>query len=105
MENFCSSFTQSFDLWRGSLQRTSNWQSQTVEASLNSLKGAAIFGNGVLKYTSEFMDPSWNALNAFCSSERRKLQRTPSAQTLADYANLLRFNVDLGSKALISPLH
>ena len=36
-----------------------------------------IFWNGVLKYTSEFMDPSWNALNAFCNSERRKLQHTP----------------------------
>ena len=104
MENFCSSYTQAFDLWRGSLQRASSWQSQTVEASLNSLKGAMIFGNGVLKYTSEFMEPSWNALNAFCSSERRKLQHTPYAQTLADYADLLRFNSDFGSKALISPL-
>jgi|WetSurMetagenome_2_1015567.scaffolds.fasta_scaffold02584_3 hypothetical protein len=104
MKNSCSSLNQSFDLWRGFLQRMPLWQSQVLEASLNTGKGAAIFWNGAFKYTTEFMDPSWNALSAFCDSERRKLPSAPFAQTMTGYANLMDFNVDLGSKALISPL-
>jgi hypothetical protein len=84
MENFYRSFTQSFDLWRGFLQRMPRWQSQTFEASLNTGKGAAIFWNGAAKYTPEFMEPSWNALSAFCDSERRKLPSTPFAQTIIE---------------------
>jgi hypothetical protein len=104
MENLCSSFNQSFDLWRILLQRMPKWQSQAVEASLNTVKGATNFWNGALKYTGEFMDPSMNSLNAFCDTERRKLTRTPFEQTMNGYANLWDFNVDLGSKAFISPL-
>jgi hypothetical protein len=71
---------------------------------MNTVKGAAIFWNGVLKYTNEFTDPSWNALNAFCNSERRKLPHIPFAQSMSGYADLMDFNLDLGSKAFISPL-
>jgi len=103
MENFCSPFSQSYDLWRSFLHRTSKWQSQIMEASLNSVRGAAIFGHGVIKYSSEFMEPSWNALNAFCNSERSKVN-TPFALNISNYADLLQFNIDLGSKAINSSI-
>lgn len=104
MENFWSPCTQSFDLWSGFLQRAPKWKSQMVETSLNSIKSAMIFGNGVLKYTGEFMEPSWDALNAFCNTERRKLPSTPYLETMSGYADLFQLNVDLGSQAMISPL-
>ncbi len=104
MENFWSPCNQSFDLWSGFLQKAPKLQSQMVEASLNSIKSAMIFGNGVLKYTGEFMEPSWDALNAFCNTERRKLPSTPYLETMSGYADLFQLNVDLGSQAMISPL-
>lgn len=78
--------------------------SQAAEACLNLLKGALIHWNGVLAYTSEFMDPSWDALNAFCNTERGKIEHVPPAETIRDYAGISQFNVDLGLKALASTL-
>ena len=103
MEDFYSFYGQYSDLCRDSLRRASKWQSQTFEASLNALKTNAIFGHGMVKYVSEFMDPSWNALSAFCSSERRRLRNRSFAHNVSDYADLARFNVQLRAKSAISP--
>lgn len=99
-----SSSVHNYNIWLESFQRTSKWQSQTFEASLNSLKGAIIFGNGLLRYTSDFMAPAWSAAGCFLSSERRKLPHTPLVQSLSDYADLGRFNANLCAKAALSPL-
>ena len=79
-------------------------QSQAAESSLSLLKGALIHWDGVLKYTSEFMDPSWDALSAFYNTEREKIKRTWPAETIRDYAGISQFNVNLGLKALTTSL-
>jgi hypothetical protein len=53
---------------------------------------------------TDFMDPSWNALNAFCNTERRKLPSTSCTQNTKDYADLFKLNVDLASKAITGSL-
>lgn len=104
MENPFSHTKQFFQAMEESLERLSQCQSRTTQASLDLLKGSMLFWNGVLKYTSEFMDPSWDALNAFINTEREKLKRIPPSQSVRDYAEILQFNLDLASRALMSSI-
>jgi hypothetical protein len=104
MENPFNCYTQSFQAVNDCLEKLSRCQARTTEASLDLLKGGMLFWNGVLKYTTEFMDPSWNALNAFINTEGEKLKRVPASQTIEDYAEILQFNLDLACRALTSSL-
>ena len=85
MENPFTCYTQSFEAVNHCLEQLAQCQSRTAVASLDLLKGAMVFWNGVLKYTSEFMDPSWNALNAFNNTERDKLKSLPPSQNIRMY--------------------
>jgi len=100
VNNLLASFNDSFEMSKDFLERLSKSQSKTLEASLNLLKGVQTFWNGVFRYTSEFMDPSWNALDAFHTAEGEKLRHMPPSETIRDYAELLQFNVELASGAL-----
>ena len=104
MNNLFASFNDSFEMSKDFLERLSKSPSKTLEASLNLLKGLQMFWTGVFKYTSEFMDPSWNALSAFYNAEGEKLRHTPPCETSRAYAELLQFNVELASRALNSTL-
>ena len=100
MNNLFASFNDSFEMSKDFVERLSKSPSKTLEASLNLLKGVQMFWNGVFKYTSEFMDPSWNALNAFYNTEGEKFRHMPPCETIRGYAELLQFNVELASRAL-----
>jgi hypothetical protein len=104
MENPFTCYTQSFEAVNHCLEQLAQCQSRTAVASLDLLKGAMVFWNGVLRYTSEFMDPSWNALNAFNNTERDKLKSIPPSQNVKDYAEILQFNINLACRALSSSL-
>jgi hypothetical protein len=104
MENSWKDTVQAFEAWLGFLQRVPAMSSQMVEASLNSMKSAMVLGNGLIKYTSEFMEPSSNALDAFVNSERKKFPATAFPETLKSYADLWQLNADLGAEAMISSL-
>ncbi len=105
METPFNIYMQACQVLNDFLEKLSRCQSRANAASLDLLKGATLFWNGVLKYTSEFMEPSWNALNAFKEVEREKLKRLPPMQNIKDYAEILQFNIDLACRAFTSSLH
>ncbi len=104
MNDLFSSCAQAYGLSRDFLENLWSWQSRTLEACLKLIEAAGTQGSGVLKYTAEFMDPSWNALRAFIDTEREKLPRVPLQETVRDYLELLHFNGELASRALSSTL-
>ncbi len=62
------------------------------------------YWNGLFKYTSAFMEPSANALNAFMNTEEDKLQEKCPPATLNDYAQLFNFNLRLANTSLTGSL-
>jgi hypothetical protein len=59
---------------------------------------------GVYRYTNEFMLPYWTALNAFQTTETDKLVRHHPIESLKDYLELFKFNLQVAEKGLISSL-
>jgi hypothetical protein len=86
------------------LERYSEINLKTMRATSEQLKGAQIYWNGVVKYITDFMDPSWVVLNAIGDVEKEKLKRVPPGQSLQDYVELLRFNLEIVQKALSGSL-
>jgi hypothetical protein len=60
--------------------------------------------NGVLRYFSEFSAPFWTALGAFSTTEREKLMRHAPWDSLRDYLELFRFNLQVAQKGNTSSL-
>lgn len=51
---------------------------------------------GIMKYTSEFMDPYWNASRSFWNTEqKKKIPAKTLWQTASDYMELLLFNCQI----------
>lgn len=104
MDDLFSLYVRAHGLSWEYLQSLWNWQSRTLGACLKLVEAAETLGVGIAKYTSEFMDPSWNALRAFIDTESEKLPREPVWDTVTEYLELLRFNGELASRATLSSL-
>ena len=59
---------------------------------------------GVYRYTNEFMLPYWTALNAFQTTESDKLVRHHPIESLKDYLELFKFNLQVAEKGMVSSL-
>ncbi len=73
-------------------------QLQFVGATLAQAEIAREYWNGVFKYSNEFMYPYWIAQDAFLQTEQRKVRETPLWETVRDYLELLRFNLQIVEK-------
>lgn len=73
-------------------------------ATLDQAKAAQTYWNGVLRYATDFMSPSWMTLTTFKGVEKDKLRTIPPGETVRDYLELLQLNLQLGQKGLISGL-
>jgi alpha-beta hydrolase superfamily lysophospholipase len=62
------------------------------------------YWSGVYKYTGEFTLPFWTALNAFLTTEKDKLVRHRPEDSIKDYLELLKFNLQVAEKGLVSSL-
>ncbi len=69
-------------------------------AATDILKAAQLYSLGVLVYVSDFMAPFWTAWQAFNRLERKKIRRTYALQTMADYFELLQFNLQIAEQGM-----
>ena len=75
------------------------------KAALNLLRVGQAYWSGVYKYTNEFMQPFWIALNSFLTTEKDKIVRHQPIDTLKDYLELMQFNWQVAGKGLASTLN
>ncbi len=92
------------DYWSRSFANLWGWNEKASEASVNMAKGAQTYWAGIFNYVNEFVTPSWAAMSAFATVEKKKLERAPFTvyETLKNYAELMQFNLELGARQLTS---
>jgi len=71
-----------------------------VGAAADLLKAYQLYNLGVLTYVNDFMVPFWTAWEAFNRLEREKLKKTFFLQSLADYYELLQFNLQIAEQGM-----
>ena len=104
MECWCGS-TRCFDTPLGGFFKWfSDANATLLTMSLDMSRAAQIYWNGVLKYSSEFLTPSWIAQNSFWSLEKQKLSQMPLWESARCYGELLKFNLLLANKGITSSL-
>jgi hypothetical protein len=86
------------------LENFSEINLKIMGATGEQIKATQTYWNGVLKYINEFMTPYWVALNSFSAVEREKLTRNPPWETLRDYIELLKFNLQIAEKGITRSL-
>lgn len=73
-------------------------------ATIEQMKAVQTYWNGVFRYVNEFMEPYWTAQSSFTNLEKDKLVNMLSWETLRDYLELLRFNLRIAERGLVSSL-
>jgi hypothetical protein len=72
-----------------------------IEAVFNQMKATQVYWNGVMRYATNFMTPSWIAQGSFITLEKEKLRSVPPWETLRDYLDLIVLNAKIGTKGLV----
>jgi hypothetical protein len=83
-------------------QNIPEYQRMTLQFSSAQTRTALAYSGALFKYHQEFMQPFWIALEAFLSTENEKLASHLPADSLRDYIELLRFNLQVAKKGFHS---
>jgi hypothetical protein len=77
---------------------------RTLLATAEQIKASQTYLNGLYRYFFDFMAPFWVALNSFQTMERIKLGEHAPDETVRDYLELFRFNLQIAKQGLMSTL-
>jgi len=64
------------------------------------IKAGQLYGLGVMAYFADFMIPFWTAWQSFNRLEKEKLRRTFFLQSVADYYELMQFNLQIAEQGM-----
>jgi len=78
---------------------------KVMGATIEHMRAVQAYWSGVLVYMTEFMTPYWIAMSSFHSMEREKLLHKPLWETIRDYMELYRFNLQIAERGFISSFH
>jgi alpha-beta hydrolase superfamily lysophospholipase len=81
------------------------FQRMMLQLAAAQMRTGIAYGNTLIKYHQEFMQPFWIALEAFLSTEKEKLLRHPPADSMRDYLELLQFNLQVADKGFHSGMN
>jgi hypothetical protein len=71
-----------------------------LELSMHSANAQQLYWVGVLSYFNEFSTPFWLSLNSFLRKEKDKIKEVTVMETINDYVELLKFNMQILEKGL-----
>ena len=71
-------------------------------ATIEHMRAAQAYWTGVFAYMNEFMTPYWIAMSSFHAMERENLLHRHLWETIGDYMELYRFNIQIAERGLIS---
>jgi len=86
-------------------QNLPEYQRMMLQLAAAQMRTGAAYGNALVKYHQEFMQPFWIALEAFLTTEKEKILRHPPADSMRDYLELLQFNLQVAEKGFHSGLN
>lgn len=79
-------------------QKTAIAPSNLLELMLHSLNSQQMYWLGILSYFNEFSTPFWTSLNSFLTKERDKIKEVSLLDTIHDYVELYKFNLQIAEK-------
>jgi hypothetical protein len=85
-----------------SMERFLEMNQRLIGATIEHMRAAQAYWTGVFAYMNEFMTPYLIAMNSFHSMEREKLLDKSLWETIRDYMELYRFNLQLAERGFIS---
>ncbi len=102
MSNMTELALAAYQSFSTSLTRLFETNLKLMGATREQMRISAIYREGLAAYINDFMAPFWIALNAFSETEKEKLQNHAPYETLRDYLELFRFNLQVAEKGLDS---
>jgi hypothetical protein len=90
----------SHEVITGYQQKTRKMPEDILELSLQSLSAQQLYCLGILSYFNEFSTPFWTSLNSFLTKEKNKVMEVHFLETINDYIELLKFNMQIAEKSL-----
>ena len=69
-----------------------------LELMLHSLNAQQVYWLGILSYFNEFSTPFWTSLNSFLTKEKDKIKEVNLLETMHDYIELYKFNIQIAEK-------
>jgi hypothetical protein len=70
-----------------------------LETTLHTLNAQQNYWLGILSYYNDFTTPYWTALNSFLTKEKDKIKEVNLLQTIFDYMELYKFNLQIAEKS------
>ncbi len=89
-------------------QKAGKLPSDLLESLLHSLNAQQVYWLGILSYYDDFTTPFWTSLSSFLTREKEKVRETTLLETLHDYIELYKFNMQIVQKSFgpsVSWLH
>lgn len=74
--------------------------SDLMESTFFTLNAQQKYWHGLLSYYNEFSSPYWTALNSFLNKEKDKIKEVNILQTMLDYIELYKFNMQIAEKGM-----
>lgn len=80
-------------------QKIQEMPSDLLETTLHTLSAQQTYWFGMLSYFNDFTVPFWTALNTFMAKEKDKVREVTLWETIVDYMELCKFNMQIAKKS------
>ena len=98
LEYFKKLYNVSSDVMADHQQKMGKLPADLLELILHSLNAQQVYWLGVLSYFNEFSTPFWTSLNSFLTKEKEKIREVNLLETMHDYIELYKFNIQIAEK-------
>jgi hypothetical protein len=92
------------ELWQNQTNQYQKWLEDaplsTFKMFTDMNKARQMYWLGIMSYIADFTDPYWIALQGFNRLEKEKLVKTFLHQSILDYTELYRFNVQIAEQGM-----
>ena len=98
LEYFKKLYNVGSDVMADHQQKMGKLPADLLELILHSLNAQQVYWLGVLSYFNEFSTPFWTSLNSFLTKEKEKIREVNLLETMHDYIELYKFNIQIAEK-------
>lgn len=79
-------------------QKVQKMPADIMETTFHTLSAQQNYWRGILSYYNDFTSPFWTAINSFLNKEKEKTKEVNLLQTVLDYIELYKFNMQIAKK-------
>jgi hypothetical protein len=82
-------------------QKVQKMPADLLETTFHTLNAQQNYWLGIFSYYNDFTAPYWTALNSFLTKEKDKINEVNLLQTILDYMELYKFNMQIAGKSAV----